>query len=86
MEGDGICQPVCNTEDCDYDFGDCDECNSGCEYSEIIDDVCQEECFVEACYHDSGSCGLCYPDKCLPEWRNNSVCEPECYAMKDACI
>lgn len=69
--GDGICNPLCNTANCDFDGGDCrpvtvsssdtqtnqlSQCWPGCYGFMLGDGACQSNCDVPACAYDSGDC------------------------------
>ena len=59
---DGVCDAFCNTEDCDYDGGDCiqacDTFNSGCTDDLLLNDECDMSCNTTGCAYDYGSCAV----------------------------
>jgi hypothetical protein len=66
--GDGVCNPECNTVECDYDGGDCDAlgfCNDNtgggtgkCHSRMLGDGHCDLECSTASCNFDNGDCCL----------------------------
>ena len=63
---DGNCDPGtqyvgCDTQECQWDGGDCGFCSSGCNIyvgweSSLGNGVCDAECNTEGCYWDMGDC------------------------------
>jgi hypothetical protein len=47
--GDGFCDLDCNSEICNYDLGDCNQCAPDCPRAWQGDGICDPECNVEAC-------------------------------------
>eukprot|EP00727_Mastigamoeba_balamuthi_P013286 m51a1_g8580 hypothetical protein (166) ;mRNA; f:21651-25196 len=80
--GNGHCNMLCYTADCNWDEGDCfnETCGAGCTIDKLSNDECDVECASEACSNDNSHCqqkDLC-ADQCFKSMINNSVCERAC--------
>ncbi|KAH3759422.1 LNR domain protein [Pelomyxa schiedti] len=84
--GNGVCDMICYSTDCEYDGGDCDDlCNPGCWDSEIGNGECDPYCFAVSCNWDDGDCkgGVCGTWNCLSENWGDGYCDLRC--ANDAC-
>lgn len=54
--GNGMCDAVCLSSDCNFDGGDCECYLTGCEWYKVKDGVCNESCNNEVCKFDGGDC------------------------------
>ena len=88
--GDSICDDQCNTQECNYDDGDCNAttasalCATGCPASWPGDNWCDPQCNNAACNFDDGDCeggatnaDLCAPG-CLAGWSPDNWCDEGC--------
>ena len=80
--GNGFCDDELNTEECNFDHGDCfaytNGCPENCDYGLLDDNVgcsfigngfCDERFNVESCNYDGGDCMQC-PENCnYPEFK-----------------
>ncbi|CAI2348482.1 unnamed protein product [Caenorhabditis sp. 36 PRJEB53466] len=92
LAGNGICNPECNQEVCNFDGGDCSggqqpfhRCQYAAKCSDAFaDGVCNQECNSEECLYDGLDC-LSAVSRCPAKIRNfcaqrfaNGVCDVEC--------
>ncbi|MEC9465796.1 MAG: LNR domain-containing protein [Myxococcota bacterium] len=80
--GDGFCDSDCNTAECNFDGGDCDEpadCAVGCTSTMLGDGTCDDACNVVSCSYDYGDCSsteVC-SDLCAG-WASDGYCDLSC--------
>ena len=87
--GDGTCDYKCNTQECEFDKGDCGdglelkafECARGCNWDQLGDGICNRACHVEGCSYDYDDCPWDTLE-CSPgcEWYQlgDGVCDEAC--------
>ena len=71
---DGVCDTGCDTQECGYDGGDCNQLclNQTCNYNKWGNGVCDQECNNTQCDYDFGDCGIvfgnssCFESKVKP--------------------
>ncbi|CAG9321992.1 unnamed protein product [Blepharisma stoltei] len=59
------CAEPCNTQNCYYGLGSCQECSPGCDSEMLGDGICDKSCNVALCNYDFGDC-------------NNNQCNTDC--------
>lgn len=76
--GNGVCNPECNTYECQFDGFDCKQmCDIECPHVWLGDGKCDKECDVPACFNDKGDCDSC-SEGCRTWMVGNGVCDPAC--------
>ncbi|KFG63336.1 notch (dsl) domain-containing protein [Toxoplasma gondii RUB] len=76
--GNGVCNPECNTYECQFDGFDCRQmCSLECPHVWLGDGKCDKECDVPECYHDKGDCDTC-SGNCRTWMIGNGICDPDC--------
>eukprot|EP00727_Mastigamoeba_balamuthi_P004849 m51a1_g14362 Golgi microtubule-associated protein 210 (675) ;mRNA; r:218011-225953 len=78
--GDGRCNMLCYSEECQWDGGDCNNthCGAGCTVEMLANNVCDAQCATESCMYDNYAChGLC-GERCLNSMVNNTHCDTAC--------
>lgn len=61
--GNGFCDKDLNTEECAWDYGDCEYCAPGCFISMINDGKCDIECYNFLCSYDNKDCQDSFVEK-----------------------
>ncbi|CBZ51674.1 putative notch (DSL) domain-containing protein [Neospora caninum Liverpool] len=76
--GNGVCNPECNTYECQFDGFDCRQmCSLECPHVWLGDGKCDKECDIPECYHDKGDCDTC-SGSCRTWMIGNGICDPDC--------
>eukprot|EP00727_Mastigamoeba_balamuthi_P004818 m51a1_g14334 putative serine protease 27-like (1717) ;mRNA; r:128631-137854 len=78
--GNGYCNILCYSEECQWDGGDCTNrtCGAGCTADMLVNDVCDVQCITNDCGLDNNKCrGVC-SELCLSSMIDNGVCDPYC--------
>ncbi|PFH34846.1 notch (dsl) domain-containing protein [Besnoitia besnoiti] len=76
--GNGVCNPECNTYECQFDGFDCRQmCSLECPHVWLGDGKCDKECDIPECYHDKGDCETC-GENCRTWMIGNGMCDPAC--------
>ncbi|KAH3764086.1 LNR domain protein [Pelomyxa schiedti] len=82
LSGDGNCDMLCYSDDCDYDGGDCettDFCHPGCFAADIQDGICDIYCYTQTCIWDGGDCDSdCGDWGCDYNYYGDGHCDPVC--------
>lgn len=78
MVGDGSCDEVCLTRNCQFDNKDCknSEIVENCYLVQIGDGVCDQDCNTDEAFWDGWDCA-CAPG-CYSELLGNGLCDEEC--------
>eukprot|EP00727_Mastigamoeba_balamuthi_P004969 m51a1_g14470 hypothetical protein (535) ;mRNA; r:677539-680160 len=78
--GNGHCNILCYSEECQWDGGDCSNytCSAGCTAAMLANSVCDLQCSTENCGIDNGQCRGTCSDNCLKSMIDNKVCDPDC--------
>ena len=90
MIGDEICNPECQTTECEFDQGDCETCAPGCPNYLLGNQWCDPLCFNVACQFDNGDCQMepynwsaATTDECAPHCHFSMLSDGHC---DDACL
>ena len=88
---DGVCDPLCNFDDCYFDGGDCRQlCDfEKCDYRLLGNGECNAVCNSTECNYDEGDCiisetivmdtlDLCIDSGCNPDWLEDGWCDRDC--------
>eukprot|EP00727_Mastigamoeba_balamuthi_P014788 m51a1_g9935 putative peptidase s1 and s6 chymotrypsin hap (739) ;mRNA; r:69351-73667 len=80
--GNGICNMMCYSDECEWDGGDCNitQCSPGCTVAMLANNVCDPECATFACGNDNNFCqwGDVCADQCLNRMIGDGHCDKAC--------
>eukprot|EP00727_Mastigamoeba_balamuthi_P014789 m51a1_g9936 putative peptidase c14 (4927) ;mRNA; r:73913-115619 len=84
--GNGHCNLLCYSAECQWDGGDCTSknCSAGCSVEMLHNDVCDPQCATRNCSQDLGHCQDACGPQCLEAMLNNGVCDKACL-MSSGC-
>ncbi|CAG9321981.1 unnamed protein product [Blepharisma stoltei] len=73
------CLQSCNTKNCYYGLGSCQECSPGCNSEMLGDSICDKSCNIDLCNYDFGDCNNNQCNKDCESWMiGDNNCNEEC--------
>ncbi|OMJ72055.1 hypothetical protein SteCoe_29587 [Stentor coeruleus] len=71
--GNGFCDEELNTEECAWDYGDCEYCSPGCFISMLDDGKCDSQCYNLLCSYDIKDCQDSFVDKEIDSFDKGNI-------------